>query len=261
MTSPTDPNAKQVMPEWALPALSWLVSFYFLAGFSTNVGFPPERDLFAGDALFVALWLFFLFLPFFSKVKIGNLLELERKVEQAKEELREFKAEVRNNLAVLSTNVNTIGNITHQVTVNIPGVAELRESAKIVNERASAAARFEAEKIEERVLQWSEDTTLALARTRIELERLLRVIVGKPTDLPPSRTDFMSLHQLFNLFIQQHPEFAYLKQAFSDVVKVCNAAIHAQRITDAQAQEALGLGAKIIATLKALAAPSEGQGI
>jgi hypothetical protein len=46
------------VPVWALPAVSWLVFFYFLLGFVTNVGFPPDRKLFAGDSLYVLLWLF-----------------------------------------------------------------------------------------------------------------------------------------------------------------------------------------------------------
>jgi hypothetical protein len=104
----SDTNQKG-LPTWGLPALSWLVSFYFLIGFVINIGFPPERSLFSGDALSVFLWLLFLFLPFFSKVKIGNLIELEREIEKTKQDLQDFKTEIRNNIAVLSTNVNTIG--------------------------------------------------------------------------------------------------------------------------------------------------------
>lgn len=99
--SSRDEGSKNQMPIWALPALSWLVSFYFLLGFVSNLGFPPDRSLLTGDALYVFLWLFFLFLPFFKKIKIGSVLELEREVERAKEELREFKAEMRTNLSVL----------------------------------------------------------------------------------------------------------------------------------------------------------------
>src|SRR5258706_2420895 len=154
------------MPSWALPALSWLVSFYFLAAFTANVGFPPDRRVLIGDALYVFLWLLFLFLPFFSKVKIGSVLELEREVARAKDELREFKAEVRSNLSVLSTNVNTIGGMTNQVTVNIPDLAELREARERVGQQAPLQAKETAEQVEERILAQSEDTTLALARTR-----------------------------------------------------------------------------------------------
>lgn len=248
------------MPVWALPALSWLVSVYFLLSFAANVGFPPDRQLLIGDALYVLLWLFFLFLPFFKKIKIGSFLELEREVAKAKEELREFKAEVRNSMSVLSTNVNTIGGMTNQVTVNIPGLAELREARKIVEAKAPTEAKQTAEQVEERILLQSEDTTLALARTRIDIERLLRQILGKRTSLTAGKEDavkFLGINKLFDLFISQNEQFAYLSKPFRYVTQVCNGAIHAQRVSDDQAQEALALGAEVIAVLKEFAGEVE----
>jgi anion-transporting ArsA/GET3 family ATPase len=253
-------KADQKMPPWALPAFSWLVSFYFLLGFVANVGFPPDRKLLVGDALYVLLWLFFLFLPFFSKIKIGSFLELERELERAKEDLREFKAEVRNSMAVLSTNVNTIGGLTNQVTVNIPGSAELREARQVLDKRASRETKQEAAQVEELLLRPSEDSTLALARTRIEIERLLRTTLGKHSVFTPGRDDavkFMNIRQLFDLFVRQNDQYAYLKKPFLDVIQVCNAAIHAQRVSEEQAEEALALGAQVIAVLKEVAGEAE----
>lgn len=241
------------MPAWALPAFSWLVSFYFLLGFCTNTGFPPDRHLFFGDTLYVGLWLFFLFLPFFNKIKIGSFLELEREVQRAKDELREFKSEVRNSMSVLSTNVNTIGGMTNQVTVNIPGLAELREARQLVDQKAPPATRQSAERVEERILLQSEDRTLALAKTRIDMERLLRKILGKRPSPAPGKSDstkFAGINQLFELFLSQNEQYSYLRQPFRYVTQVCNAAIHAQRVSDEQAQEALALGAQLIAVLE-----------
>ena len=251
---------EQKMPLWALPAFSWLVSFYFLIGFVANVGFPPDRKLLIGDAIYVLLWLFFLFLPFFTKIKIGTFLELEREVARAKEELKEFKAEVRNSMSVLSTNVNTIGGMTNQVTVNIPGLAELRAARQIVEAKAPLEAQQTAQQVEERILLQSEDTILALARTRIDIERLLRTILGGRTSLNPNREGalkFAGINQLFDLFTSQNEQFAYLTKPFRYVTQVCNAAIHAQRVSDDQAQEALALGAQVIAVLKEFARVSE----
>lgn len=245
-------NTSAAIPSWALPALSWLVSFYFLLGFCTNVGFPPDRKLFIGDALYVAIWLFFLFLPFFSKIKIGSILELERQVEQAKEELREFKSEVRNSVSVLSTNVNTIGGMTNQVTVNIPGLAELREARQMVDDKTPLDTKQSAERVEERLVLQSEDPTLALAKTRIDIERLLRESVGKRTAVAnvDESMRFAGINQLFQLFVAKNEQFGYLRQPFKYVTQICNAAIHAQRVSDEQAQEALALGAQIIAVLE-----------
>jgi hypothetical protein len=248
---PTPPESR--IPEWALPALSWIVSLYFLAAFVANVGFPPDRKLFAGDAFYAFLWLLFLFLPFFNKVKIGAILELERDVAKAKEDLQDFKVEVRNSMSVLSTNVNTIGGMNNQVTVNLPGLAELREARKSVDAMSPESTHAAAGRVEERLALQSEDTTMALAKTRIEIERLLRMILDKQlslssdTDIP---TKFASAPQLFQTFIRQNDHYAYLAKPFKYVTQVCSAAIHAQRVSDEQAQEALALGAQIIAILK-----------
>ena len=224
------------MPAWALPALSWLVSFYFMSGFCLNVGFPPDRTLLTGDALYVALWLFFLFLPFFSRIKIGNFLELERELQRTQAELRDFKNEIRNTVSVLSTNVNTIGSMTNQVNINIPGLAELQNARENVSAKAPPVAKEEAKELERELLANDEDTTLALARTRIEIERLLRLIVGKTVSLNAlNDPKYMSLRQLFDLFLRSNESFGYLRQPFQYVSQVCNAAIHAQVVSPGQA--------------------------
>ncbi len=247
---------KQEMPAWALPALSWLVSLYFLLGFVSNVGFPPDRSLFTGDALFVFLWLLFLFLPFFSKIKIGNVLELERELQRTKDELRDFKAEIRNSVSVLSTNVNTIGSMTNQITVNIPGIAELQNARQNLNALTPPRIKKEGEQVAQGLLLQSEDTTMALARTRIEIERLLRTVLGKRISINAMRDQsvkFLGPRQLFDMFVRENDSYSYLLKPFLYVTQICNAAIHAQKISDEQAQEALSLGAQIIAALEEIA--------
>ncbi len=236
--------------------LSWVISFYFLVGFTTNIGFPPDRSLLIGDAFFIFLWLFFLFLPFFKKVKIGKWLELERDVSRAKQELQDFKTEMRNTVAVLSPNVNTIGNITNQITVNIPGLHELQSAKEKVDAKASPQVKQEAEQVQQSMLLESEDTTMALARTRIEIERLLRTILGRQTSVNELRNQsvrFFGTRQLFDMFLRENEGYSYLLEPFLYVTQVCNAAIHAQNISDAQAKEALVLGSQIIAQLSAVA--------
>lgn len=256
------------MPIWALPALSWLVSFYFLAGFVAHVGFPPSRSIFGSDVLYVAIWLFFLFLPFFNKVKVGSFLELERQVEKAKEEakqakddLREFKAEVRSTLQVLSTNVNTIGGMSNQVTVNIPGLAELQQARQVMEEKAPPEAK-EAANVLERQSWWrNDDPALELASMRIEIERILRGVMERrmPTSAGDlGHTRLPSLSSLFNEFLRMYPDFTWLNGPFRSFIGVANAAIHGQRLAGEEIKVALELGAEIVATLKKLF-PDEGK--
>lgn len=68
---------------------------YLGVGFVTKASVLLKSDLLIGDALFVGLTLFFLFLPFFNKIKIGSWIELERKVDEAKKEAAAAKDELR----------------------------------------------------------------------------------------------------------------------------------------------------------------------
>jgi hypothetical protein len=240
------------MPPWGLPALSWLVSFYFLLGFIVEVGFPPKIDVKLGHLLFAALWLFFLFLPFFRKIKIGYL-ELERELEQTKAELKEFKAEVRNNLAVISTNVNTMGNLSNQVTVNVPVTTDLDEIKRRLDQLAQPQTQKEAQDIRTEIAAIDgEDRIMALARTRIRIEYLLRELLGKRTSIGntgANQVKLLSLSRLVQLFFEQYPQQRELEEPIRYVLQVCNAAVHAQRLSPGQADEALEIGSRILALL------------
>lgn len=241
------------LPKWGLPAFSWVVSFYFLLSFVMNVGFPPDRRLFTADFLYVFLWLFFIFLPFFSRIKIGAFLELEREVANARKELSEFKAEVRNSMSVLSTNVNTIGGMTNQVIVNVPAASDIRAARQAVEQEAPDAADVVGAPLDDAFITPGEDPEFAVVRTRIEIERLLRKILSKGTQkelAADNQIKYMSLNKLFDQFIGQNPTYFYLRTPFRYLSQLANAAVHAQKISDEQVTEALALGAEVIAVLR-----------
>jgi hypothetical protein len=245
-------GAEHKLPGWLLAVFSWIVSAYFLIGFFHAEGIPAAPTLPPGAAALGVSGLFFLFLPFFKKIKIGKILELEREVEKAKEELREFKAEVRNSLSVLSTNVNSISGMTNRINFynNVPSVPQMEQEARVLDERAPAAINA-AREVQDVFLQQDDDIVISLFKTRVEIERLLRKIVGKSTNLPPGKDVRMAgLPQLFEIFLAQNPQYKYLQTSLRYVNQVCSAAIHAQQVSEEQAREVLALGSKIIATLR-----------
>lgn len=241
---------------WWLTVPSWIVAFYFGIGFAAKAGFPPKSDILVGDALFVGFTLFFLFLPFFSKIKIGSLIELEREIKEAKkeasdvkEELREFKNEVRNTVSVISTNA-----VSQHINLHLPGAEELRQQQEKVEENLNSLDRQRADDVEAELQ--SGDVTYALAKVRIDIERLLRTILGRRLDssgVSISSLDqrkFRSIENMFALLVEEDKSLAYLRSPLRNVLAVCNAAIHAQTVSPEQAGEALKLGAHIIAALK-----------
>lgn len=233
--------------------LSWLVALYFGVGFIAKAGLPPKTDLLIGDALFVGLTLFFLFLPFFDKIKIGSWIELERKVAEAKkeaaaakDELREFKAEIRNTMNVVSTQR------TNVYLNSAPDPSEIREQQAKVQPKLDEGSNATVKKYEETVKsQESDDYAYVLAKVRIDIERLLRLIVGKRIG-PVTNTSIKlaSARQLFDSLVETDDTWAYLRQPFEYVNRVCNAAIHGQLVSSEQTNETLRLGAQIIAALK-----------
>jgi hypothetical protein len=240
------------MPNWGLPALSWLISLYFLSGISTHLGFPPTIKITTGHLVYISLWLFFLFLPFFKRIKIGKILELEREVEKTKNDIKEFKEEVRTNLSLISTNVNTIGNMSNQITVNYPAIADIEKLKQQLDKNTIYKSMDEVNDIKDELVLDGDDTIMALARTRIKIESLLRKILSKriiTSSFNDKPIKYMSLQKLFSLFLDRNEDYIHLQEPFSYVVQVCNAAVHAQRVPQSQADEALEIGSRIIAIL------------
>lgn len=237
-----------------LSIVSWAVAAYFGYGFVAKAGFPPRTGLLIGDALFVALTLFFLFLPFFDKIKVGSWLELEREVEAAKkeaadatEELREFKNEVRTTLISTNSNLQRMN-----VWVgNIPGAPVLREQQEAVAKGFSQNQKSIADEYIETVRAQEEDPAYSLARVRIDIERLLREKLKKRIGpVPKANLRLATIRQLYVQLTEQDSSWLGLRGAFDSVLRVCNAAIHGQIIDADQAEEALLLRAQIIAALK-----------
>lgn len=241
---------------WWLTVPSWIVALYFGIGFVTKAGFPPKSDRLIVDALFVGLTLFFLFLPFFKKIKIGSLIELEQEIKEArrdatavKEELREFKNEVRNTVSVISTNA-----VSQHINVHLPGAEELRQQQEKVEDSLKGYSKQRANEVEAELQ--SDDVTYALAKVRIDIERLLRIILGRRLDSSNGSTfslaqrKFLSIDKMFDFLVGEDNTLAYLRSPLRNVLAVCNAAIHAQMVSPEQADEALKLGAHIIAALR-----------
>jgi len=94
---------------------------------------------------------------------------------------------------------------------------------------------------------------VAPARTRIDIERAIRELLDKNGNFKTaSQTDinYAGVNQLADILLRQNPHLRYLRRSFRYVTQICNAAIHAQVVSDLQAEEALALGAEILTALK-----------
>jgi hypothetical protein len=166
--------------------------------------------------------------------------------------VKEFKTETREFLNVYSNMITAISNTVNQtVNVHLPGKAEADVAKEELN--STLKDKSEPSSIEEEVesflIQSGNDINFALARLRMEIERKLREILGKRTttaDPNNMKGKFLSARSLFNEFTNLYPKYEGMHSSFDYILKVCNAAIHGQKIYDGHGHEALYMGVKML---------------
>jgi hypothetical protein len=236
------------LPTWALPTLSWVVSAYFFIVFFKNAGFLPGHALVVEDALYGGFALLFLFFPFFSKVKIGSLLELERQIAKTQEELRDFKTEIRSSISVRNTNVVTIG---------FP-----KGEKQEVDAHVSPEVKQQVQQFEESLETTVEEPARAIKGVWQEVGSLLRSILRKRTPagtLQEFSILFSDVPELWKQFRRDHPQYHYLDRSFDYLTAAWTVVTRNEALRDAEAQEALSLGARIVAVLSKEAGRSDVQ--
>ena len=97
------------------------------------------------------------------------------------------------------------------------------------------------------------DLHYTLARLRMDLETELRRILGKRMvvdDPVAMQGKFRSATSLFRQLVQVVPRYTHMEGSFKYVLKVCNAALHGQRVPDDIAYEALDMGVLMLKELE-----------
>ena len=235
--------------------ICWSIGFYILRVSAIRINVDDTKNV---DGLIVFLLVFsigLILLPFLKSLKIGKIIELEREVEDTKKELRDTKAELRQSISLALATVNTsISSLNNSVNINIPGVEKMRTEIERLRSRKDVISSNTLEQELNEIIDSNEgDLNFALAKTRMEIERLMRKILNKRTSVSESESQnikYMTLTKLFRLIIKRYPEFEQFHHSFKYVQSVGNAAIHGQRISYDQAEEALQLGIIIIGELK-----------
>ena len=98
-----------------------------------------------------------------------------------------------------------------------------------------------------------EDIMVALVKTRIRMEGILRKILGKQKYAKIREgkpVKYLGLYSLFMMFINSNKSYSNLKEPFKYVNQIYNAAAHAQIVSIDQANEALEIGTRLIAILQ-----------
>ncbi len=234
--------------------ISWGIGGYILYQCSIRLNLSDEKTLTTQLIFLFLLSIFLILLPFVKKMKFLNVFELERDIKETKQEVKDFKTEIRQTMNIMSSSISTsIGNMHNQVTVQIPGIETLKKANRFVEEKGQFKDNISFDDIREELsISEDEDTIMSLAKTRIKIESLLREILNKRTSFPDKSNNmkFLSLNDLYRQFTKEYPTQRYLTHSFTYVQQICNAAIHGMNISFGQAEEALELGARIIKELE-----------
>jgi len=238
--------------DWLLFIICWIFTIVFLIIFFTHTGFTPLSPVNRSDWYFLLLALGFSLLPFFSKIKIGKLIELERDIKKTKEEFTDYHIVSNQMIQTLSNSVNAVASLHNTININVPGNRELLQDKEVVKGTIEIQAGSPEESIREDLLRGEVDLNDALTRARRRLEALLREILGKKSKFIDSdqKIKYMGLYKLFDTFVNEYPKYRNLRVALADINNVLNAAIHAQRIPESQAETTLDIASDLIAALE-----------
>ena len=236
--------------------MSWPIAGYFIWAFHLHVGFPPTGTLTLSAVAYLVLFVCFLVLPFARRLRLGRFLEFEAKVEQVRAEVKDVRSETRELISIMSAVTNTIStSIDSSVVVNIPG----QEEAEAAQSELTKALQHPLEQSEQKrnvqefIDAEESDVHYALARLRIDSERQLRRILGKRLESSypiHMRGKFITARSLFRQLVSAVPRYESMQMSFEYMLKVCNAAVHGQRVPTEIAYEAIDMGLRILRELE-----------
>lgn len=235
--------------------ICWCIGFYLFRVTTLRIDLDNTESV---DPLIFFLLIFsigLILLPFLKSLKIGKVIELEREIEETKQELKETKTELRQSISVALATVNTsINSLNNSINITIPGVEEMRKEVEKLKSQKEEITLDSLEQELDYIIETNEgDLNFALAKTRMEIERRMRRILNKRTEISKLTNQdikFLTLSKLFRLLTDEYPQFKQFYDSFKYVQSVCNAAIHGQKVSYGQAEEALQLGIILINELK-----------
>ena len=244
----------------ALAILSRLIAIYFIWAFHLHVGFPPIESLSSTAATYLAVFVFFLVLPFAQRVSLGKLIEFEAKVEKVQADVKEVRTETRELISTISVVANALSaSMSQNVVVNIPNMGEAQEAREELSEAIEddPDPSTHERNVQDYLEAGEADIHYALARLRMDLERELRRVLRErvKTDVPLSMQGrHLAARPLFRRLVSAVPRYKNMQSSFDYVLKVCNAAIHGQKISEGIALEAVDMGLRLLRELEKEAA-------
>jgi hypothetical protein len=205
--------------------------------------------------VYLGVGLLLMLFPFIKSFKVANLLELEKQVKETKVEVKETRDEFRSTMNALSASIQA----TVQASANVqqtfvfnPPPQDAQDARQGLEEAERSKKRLGAQVVQPSIDLKDVDQALGLARTRMTLERALRLILRKSTTPVVDGnegTRFLGLNTLVNQFLKENPDYESLRKSMAFAIQTANAGIHGQKVPSGVAQEAIEIGERTIKLL------------
>ncbi len=125
-------------PPWLSVGITIAISLYLLIMFHSTVNLADPQNIQPIHYLVLLLGVLITLVPFIQKLRIGKIVELERNIQQQKDEVRDFKNEVRQLISIVSTSVNSISNLSSTTNVNIDFADSLKQAKEQLSQATTA---------------------------------------------------------------------------------------------------------------------------
>lgn len=247
----TIPKVMIIIETILLYIISWGIGTFLLNKSFSKIDLNNPNKISITYYIFMILGILLLLLPFAKRVKVGNILEVERQLNETKKELESFKNQVNMNLGVIFTAINTVGNINSN-TSNINNyINTMPSNEEIKNGKKELDEAVKENKVIDEIEIDNEKNIFELLKIRIKLETLLRDQILKVgfEDINDKRN---TMHFMYRYLMQIYPELERVYSTFRYVIGICNRAAHAQYIAKGEDDEAIYMGKKLILFIEEL---------
>lgn len=230
--------------KWIKENICYLIGAYILLGLSFNWF---RRDFNFYEYIGILIGIVLILLPRFNKIRIGSILELEKKIEETKNEFERYQDITTNLLTQISTtnsfaNQNIIYNIPYKTKMEQD---EFEKDKKIIEKKFHNVDYAASEKQNSIGLKISneEDINIKLMILRrsleISLKRFLQKRFGNETKLK------IDLIKMAKIYISETNNMDLYKP-FLNVISICSAAVHGEDVEEKTANYVIDIGLSLI---------------
>ena len=241
-------NFEKALPHLPFVLIVWTIGFCLFLNVYCKIDFNDLSSIQYTHLVLLLFSIALILLPFLKTIKIGKYIELERNIKEAKEEVKDFKTEMRQNFQTLSSTLTaTISSINKQVvnhTTNV-GVNTPTLPDNVLPGLETEIDKIVKAKLEQVGQHFNKHTTdyihvpddnLLMFKVRYNIETQLRRIWENRfiTDLEYDRYRHKPIIKIIQDLTDKEVVDKSFYSILREILSICNYAIHGENVTENQ---------------------------